>query len=136
MFIEKKTHNNYSLRNNQPNSLLKFGRYGIKVISFGRISEKQLKSIEWILLQKMRVVTSRKPIKFWNLVKLNLNLTKLSLESRMGKGKGNIYTKAMFLKPGIILFEFDKISDQHIFDVFTFIRKKIPAKVILVKKWD
>lgn len=135
MLSEIKTHNKYSLKYNQPNHLLRFGSYGIKATSFSRISKDQLELIEWTLLKKLKTtITVKKTVKIWNLVNLNLNLTKLSLESRMGKGKGNIYTKAAFIKPGTMLFEFDKISFQHIKEVFKFIQKKTPVKIILVSK--
>nr|YP_008994207.1 ribosomal protein L16 [Rhodymenia pseudopalmata]AGO19259.1 ribosomal protein L16 [Rhodymenia pseudopalmata] len=134
MRIDKKTHNKYSNKISQPNHLLRFGRFGIKTTNFGRITRNQINSIERDLICKLRVLTNSKNTKFWNCIILNLNLTKLSLESRMGKGKGNIYTKAIFLKPGTVIFEFDKISFQHIQEVFEFIKKKMPAKITLLSR--
>ena len=132
MLNERKTHNNLSLKNNQPTHLVQFGKFGIKSITFGIISQKQLDAIEWALMKKIKSLANKKNVKFWNLLTLNLNLTKLSLESRMGKGKGSIYTKSVFLKPGTMLFEFDRISFQNIKEVFKFIKKKLPIKVILI----
>nr|WOL37361.1 ribosomal protein L16 [Polyopes affinis] len=137
MQVTKKTHNKYSYKSGLPNHILRFGKFGIKVASFSRISEKQLKAIEWSLIKKLKEVSNnKKTFKLWNLALLNLNLTKISLESRMGKGKGAVYSKAVFLKPGMILFEFDNILYQQLLEVFTFIKKKLPLKVVLVTKWD
>nr|YP_010164459.1 ribosomal protein L16 [Polyopes lancifolius]QRM91054.1 ribosomal protein L16 [Polyopes lancifolius] len=137
MQVTKKTHNKYSYKSGLPNHILRFGKFGIKVASFNRISEKQLKAIEWSLIRKLKEVSNnKKTFKLWNLALLNLNLTKISLESRMGKGKGAVYSKAVFLKPGMILFEFDNVSYQQLLEVFTFIKKKLPLKVVLITKWD
>lgn len=134
MLIEKKNQKPYSCKNNYPNHLLRFGKFGIKSLSFTRLTKKQLDLLEWILIKKLRERTNKKSFKLWNLVNLNLNLTKLSLESRMGKGKGQIYTKAVFLKPGAILFEFDKIPYQDVKEVFKFLQKKTSIRLSLVIK--
>nr|AHX02496.1 ribosomal protein L16 [Schimmelmannia schousboei] len=134
MNIQKKTHNKYKLKHNYTRHILKFGKYGIKINSFSFLSEKQIVAIEWALLKKIKKVLNNKTFKFWNLICCNLTLTKLSLESRMGKGKGAIYEKAIFLKRGVILFEIDKVSRSQMLDIFYFIKKRIPARVILVSR--
>nr|YP_008963770.1 ribosomal protein L16 [Grateloupia angusta]AGO19283.1 ribosomal protein L16 [Grateloupia angusta] len=124
--IQYKTHNKCHHKFCFSNHILRFGKFGIKVTSFNRISEPQLKSLEWSIIKKLKELSNnnKKTFKLWNLVNLNLNLTKLGQESRMGKGKGAVYSRAVFLKPGSILFEFDKISYQQLIEVFNFIRKK------------
>nr|WOL37336.1 ribosomal protein L16 [Grateloupia asiatica] len=138
MQIQRKTHNKYCRKPYFSKHVLQFGKFGIKVASFNRISEAQLKSLEWSVIRKLKELSNsnRKTFKLWNLINLNLNLTKLSQESRMGKGKGAVYSKAVFLKPGLILFEFDKVPYQQLLEVFNFIKKIISVKIILVTKWD
>ena len=135
MLIEKKNQKSYSLRKSSPNHLLRFGKFGIKASSFSRISKKQLDLLEWTLIKKLRERTNKKSFKLWNLVTLNLNLTKLSLESRMGKGKGSIYIKAVFLKPGRVLFEFDRVQYRDLKEVFKFVQKKSSIKVNLITRY-
>jgi ribosomal protein L16/L10AE len=65
---------------------------------------------------------------------LNKTLTKLPLESRMGKGKGSIYTKVVFLKKGFVLYEFQNIKNQSMKELFYFFRKYFPAKLLLINK--
>lgn len=134
MLVEKKNHCSYSLKKGSPSHLLRFGKFGIKTLSFCRLTKKQLDLMEWILIKKLKMVNNKKPFKFWNLINLNLNLTKLSLESRMGKGKGSIYTKAVFLKPGTVLFEFDKLQFHNLMEVFKNLQKKSAIKLVLIKK--
>ena len=52
----------------------------------------------------------------------------------MGKGKGAIYTKAVFFKPGVILFEFSGFTQQKMMEIFHFIEKKVPFKINLIKR--
>lgn len=135
MLIIKKTHNSYAIRYNQPNPILRFGQFGIKIMVFKRLTLNQVNSIERSFLQIVKkVVNGKKSNKIWNLLTLNLKLTKLSSESRMGKGKGAVYTKAVFLKPGTILFEFDGVSNQQMLEIFHFVRKKLSFKILLVER--
>lgn len=136
MNINKKTHNLYSIKNNHCNHVLKFGRFGVKVLSFGRLTEDQFNSLERSLIKILKKITNNKKVfKVWSLISFNLTLTKLSSESRMGKGKGSIYSKAVFLRPGTILFEFEGISNQQTFIAFNFLKKKVPLKIILINNY-
>lgn len=135
MYIFKKTHIKYSLKFPQSRHILRFGRFGIKAISFGKLDKLQLLSIERSIIQKINFLTGKvKPTKIWNLLFLNKCLTKLSSESRMGKGKGSIYTQMIFIRPGVILFEFEGLTNQKMIELFKFIKKKIPLKLILISK--
>nr|YP_010199837.1 ribosomal protein L16 [Hydropuntia urvillei]UAD89845.1 ribosomal protein L16 [Hydropuntia urvillei] len=131
---DRKTHNKYSKKLKQSNHVIMFGRFGIKSISFGRLTENQLISLKWIILKKLKfLVSNKKTIRFWTTLFLNSTLTKFNSESRMGKGKGSIYTRAIYIRPGIVLFEFDNISEQHAKALFYYISKKISLKIILIK---
>ena len=128
----QKTHNKYTKKNYCYCNLLQNGKYGIKNLNFLRLNEFQIKSLEWIILKKLRSITHKNSYKLWNNFFLNLNLTHLPLESRMGKGKGPIVSKAIFIKPGYIIFEFDKINKSQIKILFNFIVKKFPGKIKLI----
>lgn len=131
----KKTQNLYSLKYKQANQIIKFGKFAIKSTSFGRLTENQLNSLERFIIGFLKKNSNNdKSIKIWNLIKFNMSLTKLSSESRMGKGKGSIYTKAVFLSPGTILFEFIGLTNQEVHKMFEFIKKKFPFKSVLIKK--
>ena len=70
----------------------------------------------------------------WNLLFPNLSLTKLSLEARMGKGKGSEFSTAVFLKPGTILFEFSNLTTKQGLELATSLNKKFPGNLKLIKK--
>nr|YP_010199812.1 ribosomal protein L16 [Gracilaria tikvahiae]UAD89820.1 ribosomal protein L16 [Gracilaria tikvahiae] len=137
MLKEKKTHNKYSLKLKQSNHILKYGSFGIKSLSFNRLTKNQLNALKWIILKKLKLVTNnKKTFRFWTILSLNLTLTKFNIESRMGKGKGSIYTQAIYIRPGMILFEFDNITEQQMQNLFNYILKKISFKVKVTKSLD
>lgn len=117
------------------NHLLKTGSYGFKIMSNIQITEKQMISIERILKSQLKKCSIQlQKVKLWKQMNLNKTLTKLSLEARMGKGKGTVYTKVLFLKKGSIIYEFKNIKNQQIQEVFNLLKKYFPAKIMLVKK--
>jgi ribosomal protein L16/L10AE len=63
---------------------------------------------------------------------MNSTLTALSPESRMGKGKGSVYTKSCYVKPGQILFEFSGVSLIQIKLLHNFLKRKLPIKTIVI----
>nr|YP_010027337.1 ribosomal protein L16 [Sarcopeltis skottsbergii]QOS04458.1 ribosomal protein L16 [Sarcopeltis skottsbergii] len=131
MIVLKKTHNPFSLKYRHCNHTLKFGRFGIKTLSFSKITENQFNLIERLSLKFLKLSSNNKKIiKIWSSSLVNLTLTKLSSESRMGKGKGSIYTKALFLRPGSILFEFEGISKQQLVGILAFLKKKVSFKIV------
>nr|YP_009511867.1 ribosomal protein L16 [Hydropuntia rangiferina]AXI97744.1 ribosomal protein L16 [Hydropuntia rangiferina]UAD89770.1 ribosomal protein L16 [Hydropuntia rangiferina] len=134
MLKERKTHNKYSKKFKQPNHILQYGCFGIKVTSFGRLTEAQCSSLKWLVSKKLKLlVDNKKNFRFWMPLFLNSTLTKFSLESRMGKGKGSIYTHAIYIRPGIILFEFDNITEQQMKKLFFYLVKKISFKIVLIQ---
>ena len=134
MIIIKKTHNPFSLKYRHCNHTLKFGRFGLKVLSFSKITENQFKLIERLSLKFLKNSSSNKKIiKIWSLTPFNLTLTKLSSESRMGKGKGAVYSKAFFLRPGSILFEFEGISKQQLAEISILLKKNVSFKIVEIR---
>lgn len=132
----KKVYNKYPTSISYTSHILKFGIFGFKAVSSSRITEKQLDIIIKVLLNKLKNVTrGNKSCKIWNLTYLNQVLTKLSPESRMGKGKGSIKSRAGFIKPGTIVFEFSNISRLQILSIFKFIQKMVPFNLVLVSRF-
>nr|YP_011017775.1 ribosomal protein L16 [Pseudoceramium inkyui]WQF69621.1 ribosomal protein L16 [Pseudoceramium inkyui] len=129
-----KQHNNYAKHLLQKRHTLNFGMYGFKVITFTRISESRLNSINWLIKNKLKTFKTNKNYKIWFLVFPNLQLTKLSLESRMGKGKGPVNSYASFIKSGTILCEFENLSKQSVWKLFKYLKKKFPGNLRLVSR--
>lgn len=131
----KKTHKKISKNLTYSRHLLKSGYFGFKVLSDFRLTTEQYASLERFLKWNLKnLVNYSKECKVWTFIQFNKTLTKLSLESRMGKGKGSVYTEVLFLKKGSIIYEFKNITYQQIREVFNLVKKKIPAKLLLISK--
>lgn len=131
----KKSHKNYLKTISKKKSNLKFGTIGFKIMSPVILTTHHLSCLDQLLKQKLKNLTgSLKTCKVWQLVQVNTSLTKQSLESRMGKGKGNIWTKVVFLKAGSIFYEFSNVQQHQINILFSFLQKQIPStKLKLIK---
>ena len=129
----KKTHKSYSKKScTQKNHVLHFGTVGLKALQNTRLTQAQIKSFEWAIT---RLLKSQKDcVKSWSKFNLNLTLTKLNLESRMGKGKGNISTSAQFLQAGTIFFEFSELSKPSKKKINSSLSKIFPVKFKLVQE--
>nr|YP_010619983.1 Ribosomal protein L16 [Tayloriella tenebrosa]WAX03996.1 Ribosomal protein L16 [Tayloriella tenebrosa] len=89
--------------------ILKFGTIGFKLEKTCCINDFQGNFLKFIILKNLKKISLTKT-KFF----LNLNYfysaTKLPLESRMGKGKGEICHFFGYYKKGFILFEIKAIK--------------------------
>lgn len=132
----KKTHNNYKKKLIHSNNLLKYGQIGLKIINFKSISKNQFLALTNLLIKKLKKILQRKKIKTWNTLNFNKNLTKLNLESRMGKGKGPIYKQTVFLKPGNILLEIDNLKGKEINELNIYLKKTFFIKTLLIQKYN
>ena len=115
--------------------LLRFGSCGIKILSDLRFTTEQITSLNRFLLKKLKDLSgSSKKLKFWSFLQTNRTLTKLSLESRMGKGKRPIYTEVLFLRKGSIILEFNNLKGQQLKEIYYLVEKQLSVKLKLVLK--
>nr|YP_009389218.1 ribosomal protein L16 [Thorea hispida]ARX95962.1 ribosomal protein L16 [Thorea hispida] len=123
--IEKKLHNNWKVTKTYKNYTLQSTGFGIKSTDFKVLTETQLLSLKSSLYKKLKTLTSSNITKVHFSLPLNSNLTSLGLESRMGKGKGNILTRLSVVRPGQIIITFSEISWSHIIIILKFIKIKL-----------
>nr|YP_011017729.1 ribosomal protein L16 [Heterosiphonia pulchra]WQF69552.1 ribosomal protein L16 [Heterosiphonia pulchra] len=132
----QKTHNKYKNQLNYTNHLIKFGSLGLKSKSYFLLSKSKYILLYDLVLKKIKQIVPNQKVKIWKLIVFNKSLTKLPLESRMGKGKGSIYETANFIKPGIILFEFLGLSKENLIEINLVLKNKIGQKFLLVNKYN
>ena len=131
----KKTHKTKIKNLSYSNHLLKIGSYGFKILSNLRLTEKQKLNLERILKTKLKkMFNPLSKYKVASNLTFNKTLTKLSLESRMGKGKGSVYTKVLYLKKGTIIYELSNLKYLQIKELLTFIEKYLQTNLLLVQK--
>lgn len=133
--MNKKTHNIYKQNYINNKQLLIKGTYGIKSLGYMNISQTQLTKLIWLLKKKIKEYTKLKT-KIWILSNCYSTSTKLSLESRMGKGKGNIINTFFFCKPGKVLFETTGVSRKQLKLICFSFSKIIPLGFKVVTKYN
>ncbi len=112
-------------------NFLFIGNFGIKSIFSGRIKDCQIESARKLLTKNIK-----KTDKIWFRLFTFLAVTSKPIETRMGKGKGNIDFYCFPLKAGRILFEFQGVSLQTALKLNSGINSKLPVKTKLIQFYD
>lgn len=129
----KKSHKKYYKNFTFTKNYLKYGSYGFKVLSQLYLESNELNFINNFVETKLKKINPNF-IK-WNLIFLNTNLTKLSPESRMGKGKGTSRLRGTFIQSGSIIYEFENLKIFQVEKLLKFTRKKLKGtKIMLVAR--
>ena len=106
-----------------------YGTYGMKALESGWISSRQIEA--------GRVAISRKVRKFgrmWIRIFPHKPITKKPAETRMGKGKGAPEYWVAVVKPGLILFEVDGMTEEQAQDAFRSCSHKFNIKTKTVSR--
>ena len=106
---------------------LKFGSYGLKAITTGRLTSKQIdamvSSINKIIKKTGRVVLKIFP---------QTPVSKKPIEVRMGKGKGNVDHFIAKIKAGVILCEVETSSRALALKALSLAQIRLPLKTKLI----
>jgi large subunit ribosomal protein L16 len=119
----RKTFKNFPNTLNYNNNRLSFGSFGLKSLSFGRLTAKQIEAARRAITRKIK----RKG-KVWIKVFPHTPVTSKPTEVRMGKGKGNLSYWSHPLKAGTLLFELDGVSVDLAKQALTLGANKLPIK--------
>lgn len=101
-----------------------FGEYGLQALENGWITARQIEAVRVALSRKMR-----KGGKIWIRIFPDRPLTRKPLETRMGKGKGNIEYWTAAVKRGRVMFEITGVSKETAQEAFRTASFKLPIKV-------
>jgi large subunit ribosomal protein L16 len=104
---------------------IKFGTYGLKALTMGRLTAAQIEAGRRALTSAMQ----RKG-KVWIRAFPDYPVTSKPTEVRMGKGKGNVDYWACRVKPGKILYEISGNSDKVMIQAL----KKAAIKLPIITK--
>lgn len=108
---------------------ISFGEFGLKAMTRGQISSKQLESA-----RKTITGVTKRAGKMWVLVFPDKPITKKPLEVRMGKGKGAVDHYAINIKPGKMLFELSGIEESIAREAFTKAASKLPVRTKFISE--
>lgn len=108
---------------------LNHGLYGLIAGQKGKLTARQIEAVRRTITSNMK-----RRGKVWIKIFPNRPLTSKPLESRMGKGKGNVNKWAAFVYPGQILFEVAAGSEKLIVDALKASQVKLPIETKIIKR--
>ena len=110
-------------------STLNFGTFGLKAVSRGQLTARQIESARRAMTRKVK-----RGAKIWIRIFPDKPITKKPLEVRQGKGKGNVEFWVCNIKPGKILYEMEGADENLAREAFALAASKIPIDTIFIKR--
>lgn len=106
-----------------------FGEYGLQALENGWITARQIEAVRVAISRKMK-----KGGKIWIRIFPDRPVTQKPLETRMGKGKGNVEYWTAAVKRGRVMFEIEGVSREIAEEAFRTASFKLPIKVRLLAR--
>lgn len=106
-----------------------FGEYGLQALANGWITARQIEAVRVAVSRKMK-----KGGKIWIRIFPDRPVTRKPLETRMGKGKGNVEYWTAAVKRGRVMFEIAGVTREVAEDAFRTASFKLPIKVKLLAR--
>ena len=111
------------------NTKLHFGEYGLMAQEGAWITANQIEAARIAMTRYMK-----RGGRVWINIFPNLSLTKKPLETRQGKGKGNVEEWVAVVKTGKIMFEISGVSEEVAREALRLASHKLPVKCKFIKK--
>ena len=111
------------------NTKLSFGEYGLQAMEGAWITQQQIEAARVAMTRYMK-----RGGKVWINIFPHLSLTRIPLETRMGKGKGQPELWVAVVKKNKILFEIAGVSEDVAREALRLASHKLPIKCKFVKK--
>ena len=113
----------------QRGSKVSFGEFGLKAVSRGRMTSRQIEAGRRTITRKVK-----RGGKLWILVFPDKPITQKPLEVRQGKGKGNVEYWVAKIQPGRVLYEIEGVTEEQAREAFTLAAAKLPFETTFVKR--
>ncbi len=110
-------------------TVLNFGTYGMKAITPGRITARQIEAARRAITRHMK-----RAGKVWIRVFPDVPVTGKPAEVRMGKGKGSPEYWMCRIKPGRIMFELDGVDQDVARQAFELAAAKLPVQTRFIQR--
>jgi large subunit ribosomal protein L16 len=111
------------------NTELHFGEYGLMAVDGAWITQQQIEAARVAMTRYMK-----RGGKVWINIFPHLSLTKIPLETRMGKGKGQPELWVAVVKSGKIMFEVAGVDEATAREALRLAMHKLPIKCKFVKR--
>jgi len=110
-------------------TVLNFGNYGMKAVTPGRITARQIEAARRAITRHMK-----RAGKVWIRVFPDVPVTGKPAEVRMGKGKGSPEYWMCRIKPGRIMFELDGVDEDVARQAFELAAAKLPVQTRFIQR--
>jgi large subunit ribosomal protein L16 len=110
-------------------TVLNFGTYGMKAVTPGRITARQIEAARRAITRHMK-----RAGKVWIRIFPDVPVTGKPAEVRMGKGKGAPEEWVAVVKPGRIMFEIQGVEEELAAEAIELAGHKLPIKTKFVKR--
>ena len=111
------------------NTELHFGTFGLQAKEGAWITARQIEAARVAISRQLK-----RGGKLWINIFPHLALTKKPLETRQGKGKGNVEEWVAVVKKGKIMFELADVNEEQAREALRLASHKLPIKCKFVKK--
>ena len=110
---------------------LTFGSFGLKALTPGRVTARQIEASRRAITRHMR-----RSGRVWIRIFPDVPVTQKPAEVRQGKGKGSVEYWAARVKPGRIMFEIDGVPDDIAREALRLGAAKLPVRTKVVTRLD
>ena len=110
---------------------LNFGSYGLQALEHGKITQRQIEAARIAMTRH-----AKRGGKIWIRIFPHKPVTKKPLETRMGKGKGNVEYWVAPVKKGTVLYEIDGVSKDVALEALRLASHKLPIKTKIISRED
>lgn len=139
MLLKPKKFKDFKIKKNRLHGLnfnsknLTKGCYGLKALDYARLTSKQIETV-YLAINRLLFKQAKVYINIFP----DTSVTSKNIDSRMGKGKGDIKYWVCLVKPGKILFEISDIYDDIAYNALTYGASKlcIKTKIVKLKKFN
>ena len=113
----------------QVGNKVSYGDYGLKAISRGRLTARQIEAARRAITRRVR-----RGAKIWIRVFPDKPVTKKPLEVRQGKGKGSVEYWICQIQPGRMLYEMQGVPEKVAREAFQLGASKLPVDTVVVSR--
>ncbi|MBI3576634.1 50S ribosomal protein L16 [Candidatus Gottesmanbacteria bacterium] len=106
-----------------------FGEFGLKAISVGWVTSRQIEAA-----RKALTHATRRGGRVWIRIFPDKPITKKPPETRMGSGKGDVYEYVAVVRPGRVLFEMGGVLLESAKEAMRLAAIKLPVRTRFVVK--
>ncbi len=106
-----------------------FGEYGLQALDCAWVTERQIEAVRVAIVRAMR-----KGGKMWIRIFPDRPYTKKPLETRMGKGKGNVEGWYAAVKKGTVMFEVAGVPEEVALRALKMASDKLGVRTRVIRK--